>query len=149
MSEHQQEQGVGPVSYPPLGLIQCPFCGGTEQTGLTVGPAPALWGVLCYECGCFLDCRADSADEAVALWNRRTDPRPNHAYRVGVAVGRAFIERHAHPVLDGEEDREGYWREQAEVYRLRAEALQTLAGLGQEWDAAPSVPPTPEDPAHE
>lgn len=69
-------------------LLPCPFCGSTDKTGLTVGPAPAFWGVICYGCGCFFDCRADSDAEAIALWNTRAEVRPNHAYRVGVAVGR-------------------------------------------------------------
>lgn len=94
MTEQQQEQGVGQISNPPNNppLRSCPFCG--DQSGLRVTrfpTPPRLAGVICDGCGCFFDCRAATEAEAVAGWNRRSEERPNHAYRVGVAVGRAAL----------------------------------------------------------
>lgn len=70
-------------------LMLCPFCGEQDSLRTTKGPVPGLWGVTCYGCGCFLDARVDTEPEAVERWNHRAELRPNHAYRVGVAVGRS------------------------------------------------------------
>lgn len=51
-------------------LKACPFCGPAGETYLDRDPSYAWVG--CYTCG---SCHyADSADDAAAFWNTRTDP---------------------------------------------------------------------------
>ncbi|NBT32735.1 MAG: hypothetical protein EBT13_12780 [Rhodobacteraceae bacterium] len=56
-------------------LLPCTFCGGTDAVTVQ-GPALRKWGVRCKDCDVWRDDRCATEEEAIAAWNRRSQPQP-------------------------------------------------------------------------
>jgi Zn ribbon nucleic-acid-binding protein len=53
-------------------LKPCPFCNRTDNLRvLSEGQINAVFGVVCYHCGCQFHCRADSEADAKIAFNTR------------------------------------------------------------------------------
>lgn len=61
-SDEAKNQGLCSVS----GLLPCPFCGKTPETGAL---GDGRFTIKCYECGIVMI--QDRKDKLKALWNRR------------------------------------------------------------------------------